>query len=66
MIRGMEHLSCQDRLSWGCSVWRKEGSGEMLLQSFNIYRRPARKMVINFLAGPERGSFSLDIRKTFF
>jgi len=26
MIREMEHLSCEKRLRWGCSVWRREGS----------------------------------------
>ncbi|GAB0203979.1 mitochondrial enolase superfamily member 1 [Grus japonensis] len=31
LIRGMEHLSYEDRLreSWDCSAWRKEGSGEI-------------------------------------
>ncbi|GAB0208492.1 mitochondrial enolase superfamily member 1 [Grus japonensis] len=30
LIRGLEHLSYEDRLreSWDCSAWRKEGSGE--------------------------------------
>jgi len=30
MIRGLEHLSCEERLSWGCSAWRREGSRETL------------------------------------
>ncbi|GAB0207441.1 mitochondrial enolase superfamily member 1 [Grus japonensis] len=31
LIRGLEHLSYEDRLreSWDCSAWRKEGSGEI-------------------------------------
>ena len=33
MIRGLEHLSYED--SWGCSVWRREGSGDTLLQPFS-------------------------------
>jgi len=31
IIRGLEHLSYEKRLSWGCSAWRREGSGETLL-----------------------------------
>jgi len=26
MIRRLEYLSYEDRLSWGCSAWRREGS----------------------------------------
>jgi len=32
MIRGMEHLCCEERLSWGCSAWRTQGSRETLEQ----------------------------------
>jgi len=33
MIRGMEHLSCEERLeSQGCSAWGRQGSGETLEQ----------------------------------
>jgi len=33
MIRGLEYLSCEDRLrDLGCSPWRREGSGETLEQ----------------------------------
>jgi len=28
MFRGMEQLSFEERLSWSCSAWRREGSGE--------------------------------------
>ena len=35
MIRGPEHLSFDDRLSWGCSAWRREGCGETLLRPFS-------------------------------
>jgi len=32
MIRGMEHLSYEERLrSWGCSAWRREDPEETLL-----------------------------------
>jgi len=30
MVRGLEHLCCEDG-SWGCSAWRREGSGDTLL-----------------------------------
>jgi len=31
MIRGLEYLSYKDRLeSWGCSAWRRGGSGATL------------------------------------
>jgi len=30
MIRGLEPLCCE---SWGCSAWRREGSGENLEQT---------------------------------
>jgi len=26
MMRGMEHLSYEERLRWQCSAWRREGS----------------------------------------
>lgn len=26
-IKGLEHLSCKERLRKQCSVWRREGSG---------------------------------------
>jgi len=36
MIRGLEHLCCEERLrSWGCSAWRREGSGETLSWPLN-------------------------------
>jgi len=38
-MRGLEQLSCEDRLrGWGCSAWRKEGSEETLLCPFNTFR----------------------------
>jgi len=30
MIRGLEYLSYKDRLRWGCSAWRRKGSGVTL------------------------------------
>jgi len=30
MIRGLEHLPCRDRLSWGSSTWRRGGSRGIL------------------------------------
>ena len=33
-IRGLKHLSCEDRLLLGCSAWRIEGWGQTLLQPF--------------------------------
>ncbi|GAB0176519.1 mitochondrial enolase superfamily member 1 [Grus japonensis] len=36
LVRGLEHLSCEDRLrELGCSAWGREGSGETLLQPFS-------------------------------
>ena len=33
MIQGLEHLSYEERVeSWGCSAWRREGSGDTLWQ----------------------------------
>ena len=34
MIRGLRHLSCEERLR-ECLAWRREGSGETSLQSSN-------------------------------
>ena len=37
MIRGMEHLSSEERLrELGCLAWRREGSGETSLQPSSI------------------------------
>jgi len=49
MIRGMEHLSHEERL--GCSAWRREGSRETLLQPFSTWRGTTRKLKRDFLRG---------------
>ena len=36
--------------SWGCSAWRRQGSGEALLQSSSTWRGPIGKMGTIFLA----------------
>lgn len=37
MIKGLEHLLCEEKLKeLGLSVWRREGSGEFLSTFINI------------------------------
>jgi len=39
MIRGTEHLSCEERLrKFSCSAWKREGSGETLEQPSSTRR----------------------------
>ena len=38
--------------SWGCSAWRREGSGETFLRAFNTERGLLRKMGTDFSVGP--------------
>ncbi|PKU49532.1 rna-directed dna polymerase from mobile element jockey-like [Limosa lapponica baueri] len=52
MIRGMEHLSYEDRLrEWGCSAWRREGSRKNLQQPSSTSRGPTGKMGRDSLSG---------------
>ena len=41
--RQEEHWSKKGYGSWGCSAWRKEGSGEDLTTSFQYLQRTYRK-----------------------
>lgn len=46
MMRGLEHMSCEDRLAW-----RGEGSRETLEWPFSDQKRPMWEMVRDFLQG---------------
>jgi len=52
MIRGMEHLSFEEWLSYGCSAWRGEGCRETFLRPFSTSRELIRNMGTDFLARP--------------
>ena len=46
MVRGLEHLSYEDRLrQWGCLAWRREGSRE----TFQYIKEPYKKDAERFL-----------------
>jgi len=50
MIRGLEHF-CEERLSWGCSAWRRE-SCRRTYGSLSVLKGSARKLERDFLQGP--------------
>jgi len=77
MIRGMEHLSCAERLSQGCSAGRREGSGEPycgLSVPEGAYRKDGQNIFSRACCNRTRsngfklreGRFRLDIRKKLF
>jgi len=73
MIRGLEHLSYEERLrEVGFSAWRREGCGETLQQPSSTLRGPIGKTGKIFSAAwsnglkLREGRFRLDIKNTFF
>jgi len=77
MIRGMQHLCCEDRLrELGHSAWGREGCRETLQRPANTGNGPAKELGRDFLQGhvvTGRGVMALnwkrvdlDTRKKFF
>ena len=69
--RGLAHLSYEK--SWGtlgCSAWRWEDSGEMLLQPFSdgerLFTKPCSDRTRGNSFKLKEGKFTLNIRKRFF
>lgn len=51
MIRGLEYLSYDDRLSLGCSPWGREGSGETLHHLSVVFKGRLQGSWRDFLKG---------------
>jgi len=74
MSRGLEHLCCEERLSSGCSDWRREGSGETLLRPSSTCKKDGDRLLSRGCCDRTRGigfklkegGFRLDIRKKCF
>jgi len=65
MIRGLEHLSYEERLrDLGCSAWRRESSRKTILQPFSTQQDPHRTRDDSFKL--REGRFRSDVRKKFF
>ena len=44
IMRGLDHLCYEERLSLGCSAWRKEDSREILQPTFQYLKRACKNV----------------------